>query len=345
MAIARCSIDFTYSQRNLCLHHARSVPSVRIMQADKPIVGVLMMLGFCVVAPMGDAIAKLLGQLVPLGQLLLVRFAVQAVVLIPLVIATRRAWRMNGRILLLVTVRTALHIAGIGAMFTALQYLPLADAVAIAFVMPFLMLLLGKYVLGEDVGMRRLLACIVGFIGALLVIQPSFADVGPPALWPLAVAVIFSLFMLVTRQIAKETDPVGLQAVSGVMASVALVPALLIGSELGLRPLTMITPTMGEWGLLLGIGILGTVAHLLMTWSLRYAPAATLAPMQYLEIPFATAIGWLVFHDLPNATASIGICITISAGLYIIFRERSQSRRITTNPPPSDPGKPVQAPS
>ena len=61
-------------------------------------------------------------------------------------------------------------------MFTALQYLPLADAIAIAFVMPFIMLLLGKYVLDEEVGSRRLIACAVGFAGTLMVIQPSFVD-------------------------------------------------------------------------------------------------------------------------------------------------------------------------
>jgi len=199
------------------------------MQTDRPVLGILLMLGFCVIAPVGDAVAKLLGQSLPLGQILLVRFAVQAIVLIPLVIATRRVWWMNGRVLRLVILRTALHIAGIGAMFTALQHLPLADAIAIAFVMPFIMLLLGKYVLHEEVGGRRLIACIVGFAGTLLVIQPSFVEIGLPALWPLAVAVIFSLFMLVTRQIAKETDPVGLQAVSGVMATIVLLPVLLIG--------------------------------------------------------------------------------------------------------------------
>lgn len=296
------------------------------MSVDRPVLGVLLMLGFCLVAPMGDAVAKILGQSIPLGELLLVRFAVQAVLLIPLVIATRRIWRMRGRILRLTIVRTALHIAGIGAMFTALKYLPLADAVAIAFVMPFIMLLLGKYVLGEEVGLRRLIACTVGFVGTLLVIQPSFAAVGWPALWPLAVAVIFSLFMLVTRQIAKETDPIGLQAVSGVMASVILLPAVLIGHLMGFEPLEMVTPDATEWALLLTIGVLGTGAHLLMTWSLRFAPSATLAPMQYLEIPVATAIGWMVFQDLPNTLASVGILITIAAGLYIIIRERAVAR-------------------
>jgi hypothetical protein len=71
-------------------------------------------------------------------------------------------------------------------MFASLRYLPLADAVAIAFVMPFIMLLLGWFYLGEEVGPRRFGACIVGFIGTLMVVQPSFAEVGWPALLPLA---------------------------------------------------------------------------------------------------------------------------------------------------------------
>ncbi|GAB5438364.1 DMT family transporter [Falsiruegeria mediterranea] len=296
------------------------------MSHDRPVLGILLMLGFCVVAPMGDAVAKLLSGAIPLGELLLVRFAVQAAVLIPLVIVTRRPWRIRGRLLRLTALRTVLHIVGIGAMFTALQYLPLADAVAIAFVMPFIMLLLGKYVLDEEVGARRLGACIVGFIGTLLVIQPSFVEVGWPALLPLVVAVVFSLFMLVTRQLAKDTDPVGLQAVSGVMASVVLLPALLVGQNMGVEPLTLVMPDVTTSWLMLAIGLLGTLAHLLMTWSLRYAPSATLAPMQYLEIPVATVIGWLIFSDLPNGLASVGICITIAAGLYIILRERATAR-------------------
>ena len=283
------------------------------------------MLGFCIVAPMGDALAKLIGQSVALGVLLLVRFSVQAAVLIPLVAATGRPWRMRGRVLRLTVVRTVLHIAGIGAMFTALQFLPLADAIAIAFVMPFLMLLLGKYVLGEEVGFRRISACVVGFAGTLMVIQPSFAQVGWPALLPLVVAVNFSFFILTTRQIARETDPIGLQAVSGVLATLLLLPVVLLGNVMDIEVLTLAQPDAREWSLLLAIGLFGTGAHLLMTWSLRYAPSATLAPMQYLEIPIATLLGWLVFKDLPNTMASIGICITVAAGLYVIMRERASA--------------------
>ncbi|MDB4211600.1 DMT family transporter [Ascidiaceihabitans sp.] len=302
------------------------------MTQDKPLLGILLMLGFCVVAPMGDAVAKILGQSIPLGQLLLVRFAVQAIILIPMVWASKLVWRMNGWVLKLAFLRTVLHIFGIGAMFTALQYLPLADAVAIAFVMPFIMLLLGKYILGEDVGARRLIACIVGFIGTLLVVQPNFADVGWPALLPMVVAVNFSFFMLITRQIAKETNPIGLQAVSGVMAVGIMVPALAITAGMGIDALTPIAPTGFEWSMLGAIGVLGTLAHLLMTWSLRYAPSATLAPMQYLEIPIATVIGFWVFKDLQNGLATVGIAITIAAGVYIILRERAISRDLAATP-------------
>ena len=293
------------------------------------------MLGFCVLAPMGDAVAKILGETIPLGQLLVIRFAVQAIILIPMVWATKLAWRMSGRVLQLAFLRTVLHIFGIGAMYTALQYLPLANAVAIAFVMPFIMLLLGKYVLGEEVGARRLIACSVGFVGTLLVVQPSFAEVGWPALLPLVVALNFSFFMLITRKIAKETNPIGLQAVSGVMAVCIIVPLLAITASSGIDALTLMAPSAFEWTMLWAIGALGTMAHLLMTWSLRYAPSATLAPMQYLEIPIATVIGFWVFQDLPNGMAAVGIAITVTAGVYIILRERAISRDQALSPEPT----------
>lgn len=296
------------------------------MTIDRPLLGITLMLGFCVVAPMGDAVAKLLGGKVPIGQLLLIRFGVQALLLIPLIAATRRPWKVSGRILHLTVLRTVLHIFGIGAMFTALRYLPLADAVAIAFVMPFIMLILGHYVLNEEIGIRRWLACGVGFIGTLLVVQPSFQQVGWPALLPVIVAINFSVFMLITRKIAKETDPIGLQGVSGVMAVVMMAPALWFGHGLDIPALTWIAPSGSTWTLLFLIGALGTLAHLLMTWSLRFAPSATLAPMQYLEIPIATLIGWIVFSDWPNQLATLGIVITISAGLYVVLRERAISK-------------------
>ena len=292
------------------------------MIADRPALGILLMIGFCILAPSGDAVAKLLGETIPLWQLLFARFATQVLLLLPVIWWRKDSLRMTPRLLRLTLIRAVLHIVGIGAMFSALRFLPLADALAIAFVMPFISLLLGKYVLNEEVGSRRLTACCVGFIGTLLVIQPSFVAVGLPALLPLIVAIAFALFMLVTRHVAKEIDPIALQTTSGMFASVILGILFLATPDHFSSVMAIVTPTTHELWLLLLIGIIGTIAHLLMTWSLRFAPSATVAPMQYLEIPFATLIGWMVFKDLPNGLAALGIAITMASGLYIVYRER-----------------------
>jgi drug/metabolite transporter (DMT)-like permease len=292
---------------------------------DRPFLGILLMLGFCVLAPLGDAMAKVLGADMSVGFLVLVRFTVQAALLLPLVWLLKYPMPQGARLIRLTAFRTVLHIAGITLMFSSLQYLELADAIAIAFVMPFIMLLLGKVYLNEDVGAHRLAACAVGFVGTLLVVQPNFVQVGLPALLPVGVAVVFALFMLVTRAIAKDVDPIGLQALSGVMAVPAVGLAMILFPETPLLALRTIPDN--AWLLLAILGCMGTVAHLLMTWSLRFAPSTTLAPMQYLEIPIGTVIGYLIFHDLPNGLAAVGICITIAAGLYVIVRERAISRR------------------
>ncbi|MCK0096271.1 DMT family transporter [Yoonia sp. F2084L] len=290
------------------------------MTTDRPFLGVMLMLAFCVLAPLGDSIAKLLGGVVALSVLVFVRFGIQAAILLPLVAISGQGFRLPQGILMWTLIRTVLHILGIGLMFSALRYLPLADALAIAFVMPFIMLMLGHFAMGEHVGVQRMVACAIGFIGTLLVIQPNFVEVGYPALLPLGVAVVFALFMMVTRKIARALDPIKLQAISGVQATVILLVVLI--ALPGIFGAVSLQFDPHTWILLGALGVIGTFAHLFMTWSLRFAPASTLAPMQYLEIPFGTAIGWLIFSDLPNGLAAVGICITVGAGLYIILRER-----------------------
>ncbi|WP_424968921.1 DMT family transporter [Dinoroseobacter sp. S76] len=298
--------------------------------SDRPLAGMGMMLVFCALAPLGDGLAKLLGGVVPLVILLLVRFGSQAVLLSPVLL--RPAPRLSPRQWRLIALRTGLHMLGLGLMFTALRFLPLADAVAIAFVMPFIMLLLGRFVLGEAVGPHRMVACVFGFLGTLLVMQPSFAEVGWPALLPVGVAMSFALFMLVTRQMAQEISPLRLQALSGVMASVVLLGLLLFwGDSFGLRTFW---PDPQTLLLMAVLGVIGTLAHLAMTWALKLAPSATLAPMQYLEIPIATLLGWLMFRDLPNGIAVLGITVTVATGLYVIWRERRAAQTPTPVPPP-----------
>lgn len=304
---------------------AASAPSVAEPH-DRPALGILLMLGFCVLAPIADALAKVIGDAVPLLQLVAVRFAIQAVLLVPLVAFLGLSLRVPSRLMALLFVRTCLHIAGIALIFLALRYLPLADAIAIAYVMPFFVLLLGWLTLGEQVGWRRLLACLVGFGGTLMVMQPSFLEVGAVAALPLAVAVIFAVFMLLTRRIAREVGAIELQAINGLMGTALLLPVMAFAEGTGWAEADPIWPEPGHIWLMAALGVLGTLAHLVLTWALRHAPAATLAPIQYLEIPIAAIVGLLLFREFPNGLALLGIAVVMGAGLYVVLREQALAR-------------------
>ena len=273
------------------------------------------------------------------GQLVLIRFLAQAVIFTPLAIRLGRFIWPRGRVLRLTAWRTLFHIAGTGMMFLALRHLPLADAIAIAYVMPFIILILGHVFLGEVVGRHRILACVVGFAGTLMVVQPSFAEVGWHALLPVAVAVYFELFTLVTRQVAKDIDQVALHAVSGLMAAGVLLPLVGVASLFGMAEMRWIMPEGDDWALLALMALLAPFAHLVLTAALRFAPSATLAPMQYLEIPVAALFGWLIFREFPNSLALAGIVVTVGAGLYIVARER----RLSRSAPPAPRGVPPAA--
>ncbi len=301
--------------------------SVRaVTHADRPYLGALLMVAFCLIVPLADAIAKMLGPTVTLLTLLMARFALQWMILLPLARLGGKVLRVPRELLGLIVLRTLLHMAGTGLMFISLRFLPLAETIAIAFVMPLLLLLLGHWVLGEQVGRRRMLACVVGFLGTLLVVQPSFANVGAPAMLPLLVALTFAGFILATRPIAQRVDPITLQAVSGLIGSALLLPVWLLGAAMDWPDFELVQPNGEEMLLLVAIGLLGTGGHLLMTWSLRFAPSASLAPIQYLEIPVAAAVGWLIFGDIPDRLAVLGIVITIAAGLFVLMAERRDER-------------------
>lgn len=297
------------------------------MVADRPLLGILFIMGFCVFAPLGDAAAKSIALSTPLLVLLLARYLVQGLLPLPLILSTGRRLSMSSQVARVIVVRSAINIAGSAAMYAALRYLPLADALAIAFVYPFIMLLMGWGFLNEQVGVRRFIACTVGFIGTLLIIQPSFAAVGLPALLPLLVAFLFASVVLLTRRIAKDYDPVSLQSASGLTSALILMIIWGLTTGLGIPDLQLIVPDSAQAQTLLMVGVFGTLAHLGMSYAVRYAPSATLAPMQYVELPVATVIGWAMFGELPNGLAAVGIMITIIAGLAVIlFEHRAIAR-------------------
>ena len=291
------------------------------MTKDNSRLGILMMIGFCALAPASDALVKVLGEAVPLLQVLIARFIAQLLLIRSnLWVSRHKIWMRRDRVVLVI-LRSILHLVAIGCLFLSLRYLPLADAIAIAYVLPFLVLGVGWFT-GDRASPRTLGLCLLGFIGTLMVVQPSFVEVGWPALLPVLTAVLFTGFMFITRKVSKHIEPVDLQAANGICTMAILLPIALYGWVMGVPTMTMVSVSNIELLYLFGIGVLGTVAHLMITWALRFASAPTVAPVQYIEIPFGALYGWVIFRDLPNGLAAIGIIVTISAGLLVVRYSR-----------------------
>ena len=291
------------------------------MPKDNARLGILMMIGFCALAPASDALVKILGGSIPLLQVLIARFIAQLLLIRGNLWTSRHKTWMRRDFITLLILRSILHLVAIACLFLSLRYLPLADAIAIVYVLPFLVLGVGWFT-GDRASLMTLALCLLGFLGTLMVVQPSFAEVGWPALLPILVAVLFTGFMFITRKVSKQIDPVDLQAANGICIMAILLPIAFYGWAMDVPMATMASVSNLELFYLLGVGVLGTAAHLMMTWALRFASAPTVAPVQYIEITFGALYGWLIFRDLPNGLAAVGIVVTISAGLLVVRYSR-----------------------
>jgi drug/metabolite transporter (DMT)-like permease len=295
-----------------------------IPHADRVLPGVALMIVFCVIAPLIDVSAKNAVQSVSVAQVTLARMLVQGALMLPVVVLMRQSLRLPPGMALLLALRALMLVGSTASFVAALRFMPLAEALAIAFVEPLILMWLGAVFFAERVGPRRLAASVLGFAGALLVIQPNFERFGAVALLPLLAAGFFALYLLLTRRITRSVPPEAMQFHTAWMAVVWMLPALALGQATGIADLSLRAAPV--WGWLFGVGLAATLAHLAITHALRLAPAATVAPLGYLEIVTAVGFGWLFFAEWPNALAWAGIAVICGAGLYIIWRERITAR-------------------
>jgi drug/metabolite transporter (DMT)-like permease len=207
--------------------------------------------------------------------------------------------------------------------------MPMADAIAIFLVNPFFMTFLSYFILNEKVGWRRILACLIGFSGSMLILKPSFALFGFVALYPLGTAITYSFYMIITRHMTKKIHPVTLQAFTGTSAVIIIFPLLLIFDNSSFKPLSLVWPSINSFILLLAVGVTATISHLFVVYGLKYSPASTIAPILYLEIVSAAILGYLVFQDIPDFFTVVGVFIIILCGIYVFIREHNQNSYAT----------------
>ena len=295
--------------------------------------GVVLMAVAMLLLPGMDAIAKYMANFVGMspGQVTFYRFFFQVLCTIPLVflaggrdmLRPKRPW-MN-------LLRGAIHGAASLLFFAAVKYMPLADVFAIYFVEPFILTAMSAIFLGERVGWRRWLAIMVGFGGALIVIQPSFILFGWTALLPVACAFLYSIYLFMNRAIGDADSPLTMQTIAGFGGTIFMGVALFIGDSAGIGDFAPSLPSSAfTLVLLLILGALSGYAHMLVVRAFRMAPLSLLAPFQYFEIISATVLGYAIFGDFPTPSKWLGIAIIVASGLFIIWREH-KTRKATAD--------------
>ena len=287
---------------------------------DRRLAGIgYMTLGIAAFSAM-DAMGKWLVRDFSVFQILALRSSFVAVFLTALMplLGGREAVRSTQRAAHLG--RSLCSILAFLFFFTSVRYLPLADAVAVAFGGPFIVTALSVPLLKEHVDLRRWIAIGVGFVGMILIVQPTGAGFRPAALLVIASSFAYAFLMIMSRWMSSRSN--GKEKTFTFLYYTFVLQTLfgwlvVLGILGGWQPMTN-----AEIGLGAGMGALALAGHFGITRAFQLAPVSVVAPFEYSALVWATILGFTVFGEFPGADVWVGVAIIIVAGLYTILRER-----------------------
>lgn len=269
--------------------------------------GILILVAAMFVFACQDGITKHLAQRFAPPQIIWIRFG--AFVLLGLWLVrsyglrrafhTSRPWLQLLRGMILVTQMIGFVLA--------VRYLPLADTHVILSSTPLIVTVLAIPLLGESVDLRRWLAVIAGFAGVLVILRPGLGVMDPGSGIALGVAVLYAMFILVTRMVSR-VDSAGTTLLW--TGAVGLVLMTLVA------PFVWVWPDFEGWFMLGSLAAFSTFSHWLLVKALECAPASVLQPYSYSVLVWATLVGWLAFGDFPDLLTIIGAAIIVASGMY-----------------------------
>ena len=263
-----------------------------------------------------DGSAKWLVGAMPLIMVVWLRFAIHAVVAGALLFPLKGFALVRTQHLRWHLVRALMFMAMTGINFWALQYLQLTVTSSIFFSVPLIIALISASFLKERLGPGRWLAIIAGFAGVLIIVRPWGAEFHPAMIASVLNAMMYAVFMMMTRRLAAYDSPETIQYLPAVGAAIGLAPFALAAWE---SPSGWL-----EWSVACVMGLLGGLGHYLLALAHRYAPASVIAPFLYQQVIYMALFGYLVFGDVPSVWVWLGAAVVIASGLYLFARERAR---------------------
>lgn len=210
-------------------------------------------------------------------------------------------------------IRSALLFGATLCFFTSLQFMELAETVAVFEIAPLWITALAFFVLKEPVGPRRWTGVAIGFLGAMIIIRPGGEVFQPAAFLPMAGALCFAGYAIATRFLGDDEGPWTPFLYTALLG--AVVATLFV-------PFRWTTPGTEDAVVMTFFGIIGGAGHLCMILALRHASASTVAPFHYAGLIYATFWGFIIFGEIPDRWTLVGAAVVVGAGLYVWWRER-----------------------
>ena len=312
------------------------------MKNNNPKGIILILLGMLVFS-VQDSIMKYIYSFVNLYEIYLVRTLVSLIIILLFLKLTKKPIVFKTQYPLLTFCRVILFFFGFSSFYISLTIMPLATATALFFASPFLMTIFAIFILKEEVGLRRWLAVIIGFIGVYVILNPDFNNFNYLSLTPVFCAFCYALSMIIIK---KTSDKDNVYSQMFHFYILAIVISLIFYFYMGDGKFNNIDHPASqfifrkwfdnlEFSLLymVLIGVIGASAFLCIFTAYRIASPAVVSPFEYSILVWATLNGWFFFDEIPNVRTFVGMILIVCGGIYIFVREKAQDQSIVTEKP------------
>ena len=265
-----------------------------------------------------DAIIKHLSQIYPVTLLVWARYAVQAIVLVAWLAPQVGRGILRTRFLTSQIFRGTVLLASSLCFMSALKVLPLAEVTALNYSTPALVTILAVVLLDEKMTPARVGFVVAGLLGMLLIVRPGTSLFQGVALFALGAAWFYAMFQIVTRKIAGED-----------WRTLMFYPALIGTVAMSLVVPFVDWPESVEWehvAMIVAGGMIATFGHFLFLRAFQTASASAVTPYTYMQLVWATVIGWIVFGSFPDFWTLVGMAVIAGSGLLIMYYEQRKAR-------------------
>ena len=290
-----------------------------------------------------DTLVKYIYNSIALYEMYFIRSLVSFLIVILYLKITNKTIIFKTHYPILTTLRVILFFFGFSSFYISLAVMPLATANALFFCSPFIMTILARFVLKEEVGIQRWLAVIVGFIGVYIILDPDFNNFNYLSLLPIFCAFCYSLSMIIIKK-TSDKDSVYTQTFTFYFGAIifSTIFYFIIGDgQYNTTDHPASQFIFREWFVdlessilfMVATGVTASVAFLLLFTAYRIASPAVVSPFEYSILLWSLLIGWIYFDEIPRLNTVIGILIIVSSGIYIFMREKAQDQSIAIEKP------------